>query len=324
MVNVGSSAYPASTGHQPSSRTNSIYYMSPNYVSNLTNFRAASHSMEYTSVPYSAANATSPEFSSPVGALASLNKIHDPSSTAQEFPLQESRRSSFGSPANQGLNSLQIDGNGNNPPYTGGLNYSTTSLVHNSSRERSITNANDSVQNSRSSGQPPVSTPSPHPSETRQSELTSCIASPIGRNPRSDVYSAFERAPGLSSAYPTITGYQSSPRTNSTYYMSPNHVSNLSNFGATSHPMGYTSVSHSAVNATSAGFSSSVSALVSLNKIHDPSSTAQEFPPQESRRSSLGSTANQGLSRLRINGNGNDSPYTRGLNSSTTSLAHNL
>jgi hypothetical protein len=201
MVNVGSSAYSTSTGYQPSSNTNS-YYMSPNRVSNSSNFGATSHPMEYTSAPHSAVNATSPGFSSPISALPSLNKVHDPSRTVQEFPPQESRRSSLGSQVNQGLNSLQINGNGNNSPYTGSVNHSTTSLAQNLSRERGITNANGSVRNSRSSGQLPMSPLSPLASETRLPVSTPRIAPPIGRNPRSDVYNAFEPAPGQAYAFP--------------------------------------------------------------------------------------------------------------------------
>ncbi|MCJ1388072.1 hypothetical protein MMC18_000916 [Xylographa bjoerkii] len=196
-----SSAYSTSTGYQPSSNTNS-YYMSPTRISNISNssqLGATSHPMEYSHTPTSASALSSPGFAPPSSLLPSLNQVHDPSRQSQEFPPQESRRSSLGSQVNQGLNGLHINGTGS--PYTGSVNHSTTSLAQNLSRERGITNANG-ARNSRTSGQLPMSPLSPHESESRMPTSTPRIAPPIGRNPRSDIYNAFEPAPGQAYAFP--------------------------------------------------------------------------------------------------------------------------
>lgn len=179
--------------------------MSPNCVSNSSQFAATSHPADYTSAPISSTVVTSPGFAPSTSALPSLNQVHDPSRASQDFPPQESRRSSLGSQVNQGLNSLQL--NGSNSPYTGSVNHSTTSLAQNPlaqnlSRERGITAANGAIRNSRSSGQLPLSPLSPHSSESRLPGSTPRIAPPIGRNPRSDVYNAFEPAPGQAYAFP--------------------------------------------------------------------------------------------------------------------------
>ena len=206
FVTTGSSAYSSSTSYHASSNTNS-YYMSPNRVSNSSQFgnnssqfAATSHPVEYTSAPHSAIAITSPGFAPPSSLLSSLNQVHEPSSRqSQDFPPQESRRSSLGSQVNQGLNSLHI--NGTNSPYTGSVNHSTASLAQNLSRERGITSVNG-ARNSRSSGTLPVTPQSPPPSESRIPTSTPRIAPPIGRNPRSDVYNAFEPAPGQAYAFP--------------------------------------------------------------------------------------------------------------------------
>ena len=196
----GSSAYSGSTGYQPSSNTNS-YYMSPTRISNISNssqFAATSHPIEYSHTPTSASAVASPGFAPPSSVLPSLNQVHDPSRQSHDFPPQESRRSSLGSQVNQGLHSLHI--NGTSSPYAGSVNHSTTSLAQNLSRERGITNVNG-TRNSRSSGQ----LMSPLSPETTDSRLVSSaprIAPPIGRNPRSDVYNAFEPAPGQAYAFP--------------------------------------------------------------------------------------------------------------------------
>jgi len=179
--------------------------MSPNRVSNSSQFATTSHPADYTSAPISSSVVTSPGFAPAPSTLPSLNQVHDPSRASQDFPPQESRRSSLGSQVNQGLNSLQL--NGNNSPYTGSVNHSTTSLApnplaQNLSRERGITTANGAIRNSRSSGQLPMPPLSPHSSETRLSGSTPRIAPPIGRNPRSDIYNAFEPAPGQAYAFP--------------------------------------------------------------------------------------------------------------------------
>jgi hypothetical protein len=105
------------------------------------------------------------------------------------------------------------------------------------------------------------------------------------------------------------------------YYISPNRASNSSQLGATSHPAEY------AGGVASPAFAAP-STLPSLNQVHDPARHGQEarpgpdFPPQESRRSSVGSQVNLGMNGLQINGAG--SPYPDSANHSSASLAQNL
>lgn len=110
--------------------------------------------------------------------------------------------------------------------------------------------------------------------------------------------------------------------------MSPNRISNSSQLGSTSHPAelnGFASTSALG----SPGFAPPAPSLLPLlNRVHDPnrvheeSRQSKEFPPQESRRSSVGSQVNQGMNSLQINGT--NSPYTGSVNHSSTSLAQNL
>lgn len=126
-----------------------------------------------------------------------------------------------------------------------------------------------------------------------------------------------------SSAYSSSINSYPTSNTNS-YYMSPSRMSNSSQMGgATSHPADYNHAPTSAGPIGSPGFPAPPSLLPSINQVHEPSQRqSQEFPPPESRRSSLGSQVNQGLNSLHINGNG--SPYTGSVNHSQTSLAQNL
>jgi hypothetical protein len=110
--------------------------------------------------------------------------------------------------------------------------------------------------------------------------------------------------------------------------MSPNRGSTLSNsshLGSTSHPSGdYTIPPTSSSALGSPGFSTTSSLLPSINQAHETNRDSRDFPPQESRRSSLGSQVNQGMGSLQINGA--SSPYTGNgsVNHSSTSLAQNL
>jgi Helix-loop-helix DNA-binding domain len=140
-----------------------------------------------------------------------------------------------------------------------------------------------------------------------------------------------------SSTYSTNTSsYPMSSATNS-YYMSPNRMSNVSNHsghGPTSHVSAdYAVPPASAAPMSSPGYGNHGSLLHAMDAHHhhDPhrqsvtsqGSQASEggFPPQESRRSSLGSQVNQGMTSLQINGAA--SPY-QSVNHSSTSLAQNL
>ena len=116
-----------------------------------------------------------------------------------------------------------------------------------------------------------------------------------------------------------------SSNTNS-YYMSPNRISSVSNnsshLGSASHPSADYSIP-SVPSLGSPGFSKNNSSqLPSLSQSHEPERQTRDFPPQESRRSSIGSQVNQGLNSLQINGA--TSPYSGSVNHSTTSLAQNL
>lgn len=105
---------------------------------------------------------------------------------------------------------------------------------------------------------------------------------------------------------------------------SPHRASNSSQLGATSHPAEYSNPG-SAGPQTSPGFSSPHQSLglPTLNQYHDGSQyrNSHEFPPQESRRSSLGSQVNTGFNNLHINGA--VSPYNS-TNASQSSIALSL
>ena len=118
-----------------------------------------------------------------------------------------------------------------------------------------------------------------------------------------------------------------SSNTNS-YYMSPNRISSVSNtsshLGSTSHPSADYSIPPSIPSLSSPGFSNNNSSqLPTINQAHEPERQSRDFPPQESRRSSIGSQVNHGMNSLQIN-NGATSPYSGSVNHSTTSLAQNL
>lgn len=111
--------------------------------------------------------------------------------------------------------------------------------------------------------------------------------------------------------------------------MSPNRASALSassHLGTTSHPSGDYSIPPAASSALgSPSYATGSNLLPSINKSHEPDRHSQsDFPPQESRRSSIGSQVNQGMGNLQINGT--NSPYTANgsVNHSSTSLAQNL
>ena len=196
-VYAGSSAYSTNTSNYPLSSNTNSYYMSPNRVSTVSNsshLGSTSHpSGDYSIPPTSSSALGSPGFSTHSSLLPSLNQAHDPNRGSQDFPPQESRRSSVGSQVNQGMNNLQI--NGASSPYSGSVNHSQTSLAQNLSRERGI----HGLRNSRSSAQLPMSPLSP---TAERQGFTPRIAPPIGRNPRPDIYSGEEPIHGQAYAFP--------------------------------------------------------------------------------------------------------------------------
>ena len=198
-VCLGSSAYSTNTSNYPLSSNTNSYYMSPNRVSTVSNssaFGSTSHPSGDYSVPPTSSTLGSPGFSTHSSLLPSINQAHDPNRRSQDFPPQESRRSSVGSQVNQGMNNLQI--NGTSSPYSGSVNHSSTSLAQNLSRERGITSAHG-LRNSRSSAQLSMSPLSP---TAERPGFTPRVAPVISRNPNPAVYSGEEPIPGQAYAFP--------------------------------------------------------------------------------------------------------------------------
>jgi hypothetical protein len=146
----------------------------------------------------------------------------------------------------------------------------------------------------------------------------------------SPTYPAGNRDSDQWSSQPQSTrssAYSSGP--NGYYYSSsissPHRASNSSQLGATSHPVEYANPPGSAGQQRSPGFSSPHQSLglPTLNQYHDGAQYrhSHEFPPQESRRSSLGSQVNTGFTNLHINGA--VSPYNS-TNASQSSIALSL
>ena len=108
---------------------------------------------------------------------------------------------------------------------------------------------------------------------------------------------------------------------------SPHRASNSSQLGATSHPADYQNGPTSAASVSSPGFAPSNHNSLGLPTInqHEQSQyrNSHEFPPQESRRSSLGSQVNTGFNNLHINNVG--SPYhNHSAQQSQSSIAASL
>ncbi|MCJ1370151.1 hypothetical protein MMC20_001363 [Loxospora ochrophaea] len=191
-----SSAYSSGTNgfHMSSNFTSS--HTSPHRMSNSSQLGATSHPVDYSNPPSSAGAQLSPGFApQPNLGLPAINQYHDPSRQSQEYPTQESRRSSLGSQMNQGLNGLHI--NGNNSPYAGSTNQSQASLSLSLHRERNI---NPGLRNSRSSANLPTSPLSPRPGEHRP--FSSRKAPPISNNPKSNIYNADQPVPGQAYGFP--------------------------------------------------------------------------------------------------------------------------
>lgn len=120
---------------------------------------------------------------------------------------------------------------------------------------------------------------------------------------------------------------------------SPHRASNSSQLGSTSHPYDHNPLPTSAGSQASPGFASPHNSL-GLRSPHDsvglPNLNQQyhqqeqnqyrhsdSFPPQESRRSSIGSSVNTGLSNMHLNG-AVTSPYANSNNQSHSSIAASL
>lgn len=103
---------------------------------------------------------------------------------------------------------------------------------------------------------------------------------------------------------------------------SPHRASNSSQLATTSHPADYPFAN----SQSSPGFAPHHQSLglPNLNQYADGSQyrNSHEFPPQESRRSSLGSQVNNGFNNLHLNGA--PSPYAGSTNASQSSIALSL
>lgn len=119
-----------------------------------------------------------------------------------------------------------------------------------------------------------------------------------------------------SSAYSSgLNGYYQSSGVSS-----PHRASNSSQLGATSHPADYP-FGNSQVSPGFAPPQQSLG-LPNLNQDGSQYRNSHEFPPQESRRSSVGSQVNNGFTNMHINGA--PSPYAGSKNASQSSIALNL
>ena len=171
---------------------------------------ATSHPADYKT-PSSAGATSSPGFASPHNSLGlpNLNQQyqHDPNHYrgSQEFPPQESRRSSIGSQVNAGFSNMHLNGVGS--PYANSNNQSQSSIAINLQRERGIPQSNGvrnsglSTTSSVGGHQQPMSPLGPYPGESRQA-FTTRTAPIISANPMKEVYNAEKPTAGQPYAFP--------------------------------------------------------------------------------------------------------------------------
>ncbi|MCJ1451770.1 hypothetical protein MMC28_002110 [Mycoblastus sanguinarius] len=185
---------------------------------------------------------------------------------------------------------------------------------------------------------PNNATPPPNNNASRPAQLPSIATltnelPPSAKDTTSPTYPGGNRSSDQWVTPPQSTrssAYSSGPNGyyHSSSISSPHRASNSSQqFGATSHPASYHSNSDSAGTQASPGFAPPQHSLglPTINQQYqDPSQyrSSHEFPPQESRRSSLGSQVNTGFNNLHINGVG--SPYANSGNPSQSSIAASL
>ena len=200
LIRPGSSAY--------SSGPNGYYHHSsgvnsPHRASNSSQLGATSHPADY---PFGNAQ-PSPGFAPPPQSLGlpTLNQFNDGSHyrNSQEFPPQESRRSSIGSQVNNGFNNLHLNGAGAPSPYAGSANASQSSIAISLQRERGMNPAINGIRNSKASAnmQQPMSPLSPLPGESRHA-FTTRTAPVISANPMREVYNADKPTAGQPYAFP--------------------------------------------------------------------------------------------------------------------------
>lgn len=195
---IGSSAY--SSG--PNAYYQSSGLSSPHRASNSSQLGATSHPADF---PFGNSH-PSPGFAPPQQSLGlpTLNQQHDASQfrSSQEFPPQDSRRSSLGSQVNNGFNNLHLNGAGASP-YAGSTNASQSSIAVSLQRERGMNPAINGLRNSRASSnmQQPMSPLSPLPGESRHAFSTR-TAPVISANPMKEVYNADKPTAGQPYAFP--------------------------------------------------------------------------------------------------------------------------
>ncbi|KAL6720796.1 hypothetical protein ACLMJK_002721 [Lecanora helva] len=148
-------------------------------------------------------------------------------------------------------------------------------------------------------------------------------SSPAYNNRSSDQWATPPQSTRSSAYSSGYTGYNYSSSISS-----PHRASNSSQFGATSHPADYHNGPTSAASVPSPGFAPSHNSLglPTINQNYQDQSQyrgSHEFPPQESRRSSLGSQVNTGFSNLHLNNA--SSPYNNhSAHQSQSSIAASL
>ena len=199
IYQLGSSAY--SSG--PNGYYHSSGLSSPHRASNSSQLGATSHPTDFSLVNSQASPGFAPAQQS-LG-LPTLNQHNDGSQfrSSQEFPLQESRRSSLGSQVNNGFNNLHLNGAGAPSPYAGSTNASQSSIAVSLQRERGMNPAVNGLRNSRASSnmQHPISPLSPMPGESRHAFSTR-TAPVISANPMKEVYNADKPTAGQPYAFP--------------------------------------------------------------------------------------------------------------------------
>jgi len=120
---------------------------------------------------------------------------------SQDFPPQESRRSSLGSQVHQGFGGLHIN-NGSNSPYAAGANQSQTSIAVSLQRERGIPQANGVRNSGTSSVHQPMSPLGPSHPDSRHVFSSARTAPIISANPMKEVYLAERPTAGQPYAFP--------------------------------------------------------------------------------------------------------------------------
>lgn len=199
---LGSSAYSSGFGH---SAHYSSSFSSPHRASNSSQLGTTSYPAEFNNVPGSAGPQPSPGFGPQRESLGlpTINQQHqDPNQhrSSQDFPPQESRRSSLGSQVHQGFGSLHIN-NGPASPYNAAANPSQTSIAVSLQRERGIPQVNGVRNSGTSSIHQPLSPIGPSHGESRQAFMAR-TAPIISANPIKEVYNAERPTAGQPYAFP--------------------------------------------------------------------------------------------------------------------------